>query len=170
MAVRSGRGARRPPLQELSLASIRRRGARVEVRLDGEERAALLDIVEHLAPLLGTVPRTTPRAYADDDLEEEYARFMRPEVEAARDADIESLRAWLREPGDVRELDESQALSWTRSFNHLRLVAGALLGVEEDGWDEAADDDVIRRGEFTMLMALGWLQERLVAALEPETA
>jgi len=149
------------------LASIRRRGTRVEVRLDDEERAALLDIVEHLAPLLGTVPRTSPRAYSDDELEEEYTRFMRPEVEAARDADIEAMRESLRAPGDVRELDESQALSWTRAFNHLRLVAGALLGVEEDGWDEEADDDVMRRAEFTMLMALGWLQERLVAALEP---
>jgi uncharacterized protein DUF2017 len=148
------------------MASIRRHRGRVEVRFDAEERAALLEIVEHLAPLLGTVPRTTPRAYADDDLEEEYERFMRPEVEAARDADIEAMRESLRTLGDRRELDESQALSWTRALNHLRLVAGALLGVEEDGWDEAADDSIIGRGEFTMLMALGWIQERLVAALE----
>ncbi len=140
------------------------------MRLDAGERAALLDIVEHLAPLLGTAARTSPRAYDDEELEEEYARFMRPEVEAAREADVELVRESLRERGDVRQLDESQALAWTRALNHLRLVAGSLLGVEEDGWDEAADDSVLQRGEFTMLMALGWMQERLVAALEPELA
>ena len=148
------------------MASIRRQSGRIEVRLDRDERAALLDIVEHLAPLLGTVPRTSPRAYAEDDLEEEYDRFMRPEVEAARDADIDALRASLREEGDRLRLDESQALSWTRAFEHLRLVAGGLLGVEEDGWEEAAGDSVLRSAEFTMLMALGWMQEHLVAALD----
>jgi hypothetical protein len=152
------------------VASIRRHRGQVEVRLDGEERAALLEIIEHLAPLLGTLPRTSPRAYDDDELEEEYGRFMRPEVEAARDADIESMRDSLRGGGDKRELDESQALSWTRALNHLRLAAGGLLGVEEDGWDEEVDDSVLRRAEFTMLMALGWIQERLVAAMEPESA
>lgn len=150
------------------MASIRRQGGRIEIRLDRDERAALLDILEHLAPLLGTVPRTSPRAYADDALEEEYSRFMRPEVEAARDADIEAVRASLREEGDRRRLDESQALSWTRAFEHLRLVAGGLLAVEEDGWEEAADDSVLRSAEFTMLMALGWMQEHLVAALDAE--
>jgi len=97
------------------LASIRRVRRRIEVRLDAEERAALLEIVEHLAPLLGTVARTTPRAYDDDALDEEYGRFMRPEVEAARDADIEAMRESLRAGSDTCVLDESQALSWTRN-------------------------------------------------------
>jgi hypothetical protein len=148
------------------LASVRRHRGHIEVRLDGDEREALLDIVDRLAPLLGTAERTTPRAYDDPQLEEEYARLMRPEVEATRDADVDGLRDWLRTTGDRRDLDESQALSWTRALNHLRLVAGAMLGVEEDGWDDAADDQLLRSPEFTMLMALGWLQERLVAAIE----
>jgi hypothetical protein len=149
------------------LASIRRHRGKVEVRLDADEREALLDIIERLSPHLGEVARTTPRAYDDPEQEEEYARLMRPEVEAARDADIEGMREWLRGVGDRRELDESQALSWTRALNHLRLAAGGLLGVEEDGWDEAADDSLLRSPEFTMLMALGWMQEHIVAALEP---
>jgi hypothetical protein len=149
------------------LAQVRRHRGRVEVRLDAEERAGLLSIVDTLSPHFGQVARTTPRAYDDPAMEEEYARLMRPEVEAARDADIEGMREWLRGAGDRRELDESQALSWTRALNHLRLAAGGLLGVEEDGWDEAADDSLLRSPEFTMLMALGWMQEHIVAALEP---
>jgi Domain of unknown function (DUF2017) len=149
------------------LASIRRHRGRVEVQLDGDEREALLDIIDALTPHLGTVARTAPRAYDDAEMEEEYARLMRPEIEATRDADIDSMRDWLRAaPGDRRDLDESQALSWTRALNHLRLAAGGLLGVEEDGWDDQADDTLLQRREFTMLMALGWMQERLVAALD----
>lgn len=148
------------------MASIRRRGDRVEVRLDADERAALIEIVDRLVPLLGTAERTSPRAYDDPELEEEYSRLMRPEVEATREADLESLRASLRTEGDTRQLDESQALSWARALEHLRLVAGALLGVEADGWDDAADDSMLGSPEFTMLMALGWMQEHLVAALD----
>lgn len=148
------------------MASIERRRGRVEVRLDGDEREALLQIIDSLLPALGVVPRTAPRAYDDDEMEAEYARMMRPEVEASRDADIEAMRAWLRSGGEARGLDEAQALSWTRALNHLRLAAGGLLGVEEDGWDEAAGDELLSSREFTMLMALGWMQERLVAALD----
>lgn len=136
------------------------------MKLDAQERAALLDIIEHLAPMLGTADRTSPRAYDDEKLEEEYARFMRPEVEATRDADLDAVRQSLRNGGDTRELDEAQALSWTRALEHLRLVAGSQLGVEDDGWEEAADDALVSRAEFTMLMALGWMQEHLVAALD----
>lgn len=150
------------------MAAIVRRGARVEVQLDRSEREVLLDIIDTLAPRLGSVERTVPRAYDDEQLDAEYARFMRPEVEAGREADIEVMRESLRGDRDRWQLDESQALSWTRALNHLRLVAGGMLGVEEDGWDDAPDDALLRRGEFQMLMALGWVQEALVGALDGE--
>jgi Domain of unknown function (DUF2017) len=148
------------------LASVRRHRGRVEVRLDAGERAALVGIVDSLRPRLGADARTAPRAYDEPELEEEYTRLMRPEVEAARDADIDLLRDSLRAEGDRRELDESQALSWARALNHLRLAAGGLLGIEEDGWDDAADPALLETAEFTMLMALGWMQERIVQSLE----
>lgn len=138
------------------------------MELDPGEREVLLDIIDSLAPRLGTVPRTTPHAYDDPALDEEYTRLVRPELDAGRDADIEAMRAWLRGSGERGWLDDAQVLSWTRALNHLRLVAGGLLGVDEDGWDDAPDDALLRRGEFHMLMALGWMQERLVAALSEE--
>jgi hypothetical protein len=136
------------------------------VSLDDMERSALLSIVDTLSPHLGHVARTAPRAYDDPDLEDEYARLMRPEVEASRDADVDLLRESLRTGGERRELDDSQALSWARALNHLRLVAGALLGIEEDGWDDAVDQSLLDSTEFTMLMALGWMQEHIVQSLE----
>lgn len=148
------------------MAAVRRHRGRVEVRLDDGERSALLSIVETLSPHLGTAARTAPRAYDDPDLEDDYARLMRPEVEASRDADIEAVRESLRGDGERRELDDAQALSWARALNHLRLVAGALLGIDSDGWDDEVDPRVIETTEFTMLMALGWMQERIVQAME----
>lgn len=136
------------------------------MRLDADERAALLSIVDGLQPRLGADARTTPRAYAEPELEQEYTRLMRPEVEASRDADIELVRESLRAAGERRELDDSQALSWARALNHLRLAAGGLLGIEEDGWEEMADPALLETPEFTMLMALGWMQERIVQSLE----
>lgn len=136
------------------------------MRLDADERAALLSIVDILRPRLGADARTIPRAYDEPELEEEYARLMRPEVEASRDADIELVRESLRGEGDRRELDDSQALCWARALNHLRLAAGGLLGIEEDGWDEVADPALLETAEFTMMMALGWMQERIVQSLE----
>ena len=136
------------------------------MRLDDDERAALLSIVDTLRSHLGDDARTTPRAYDEPELEKEYARLMRPEVEASRDADIELLRESLRGEGERRELDDSQALSWARALNHLRLAAGGLLGIDEDGWEEVADPALLETAEFTMLMALGWMQERIVQSLE----
>jgi hypothetical protein len=148
------------------VAAVRRHHGRVEVRLDVEERAGLLSIIETLSPHLGTAARTAPRAYDDPDLEDDYARLMRPEVEASRDADIEAVRDSLRGEGERRELDDAQALSWARALNHLRLVAGALLGIEADGWDDEIDPSLVESTEFTMLMALGWMQERIVQSLD----
>jgi hypothetical protein len=148
------------------LASVRRHRGRVEVRLDADERAAMLGIIDMLSPHLGHVARTAPRAYDDPELEDEYARLMRPEVEASRDADIEAMGESLRTQRDRCDLDDSQALSWTRALNHLRLAAGGLLGIEQDGWDDAADQSVLQSNEFTMLLALGWMQERIVQALD----
>lgn len=136
------------------------------MRLDDDERAALLSIVDTLRSHLGEDARTTPHAYDEPELEKEYARLMRPEVEASRDADIELLRESLRAEGERRELDDSQALSWARALNHLRLAAGGLLGIDEDGWEEVADPALLETAEFTMLMALGWMQERIVQSLE----
>src|SRR5260221_14642287 len=115
----------------------------------------MLGIIATLTPHLGHVARTVPHAYDDPKLDEEYARLMFPEVEASRDADIDQLRDSLQSGGDRRDLDDAQALSWTRALNHLRLVAGGLLGVEEGGWGHGVDQAVLEGAAVTMVMAPG---------------
>lgn len=53
-----------------------------------------------------------------------------------------------------------------RGLNLLRLTAGGLLGVEDDGWDQDADEALRRSPEYRVLLALGLLQEELIAVLE----
>jgi len=148
------------------VAEVRKRRGRIQLRLDADERAALEMIVGQLAPQLGQVRRTVPVAYADLKLQAEYDRWVRPEVERNRNADLDVIRDCLGSGEDVTSLTEEQALCWARGLNHLRLAAGGLLGVEEDGWEQGADEKLRASPEFRVLLALGLLQEELVATLE----
>jgi hypothetical protein len=148
------------------VASIRRRRGRVEVKLDEDERRVLLGIVDSLTEVLGTVPRTSPRAFDDPKLEAEYQRWIAPELADARGADIDTVRRALGSDEEHCELDDAQALAWVRALNHLRLAAGGLLGIEDDGWEEAVPTGEHGRDEYRMLSALGWVQEALVDALD----
>ena len=66
---------------------------------------------------------------------------------------------------DPLRLSEEEALTWVRALNHLRLVAGARLGIDDDGWEERSDASMLEREEYAMLVTLGWVQENVVAAL-----
>jgi Domain of unknown function (DUF2017) len=147
------------------MAWVRRRLNRVELRLDRREREILLRIIDELRPGLGEDPRTRLRAYDDPALEEEYQRYSRPEVEQTRAADIDALRAALEGSDDRFRLAEEDALSWIRALNHLRLVAGARLGIENDGWEDRSDRRLLESDEYAMLITLGWIQDSVVAAL-----
>jgi hypothetical protein len=57
-------------------------------------------------------------------------------------------------------------LAWLRAFNHLRVAAGEILGIEGDGWEDLATDATKQKPEYGILIALGYLQEELVAALD----
>ncbi|MGH7746972.1 MAG: DUF2017 family protein, partial [Candidatus Dormibacteria bacterium] len=100
-------------------------------------------------------------------LDLEYQRYSRPEVEHCRAADIDTVRAALDGSDDRFRLSEDEALTWIRALNHLRLVAGARLGIDDDGWEERGDGSLLEREEYAMLVTLGWVQENVVAALSP---
>ncbi len=149
------------------MARVLKRRGRIQVRLDDAERAALLDIVEHLGGRRdGRALATTPRAYAEDAKQAEYDRWVRPEVERGHEADLDVIRDALGAGDELLVLTEAQAYAWLRGFNQLRLAAGSILGIAADGWEDEADDALRGQPEYGMLIALGWLQEELLAALE----
>ena len=148
------------------MAQVLRRRGRIQVKLDARERDALLRILDELQPTLQTNLARPPRAYDDPQMQAEYDRWVRPEVERGREADVAVVRDSLEAGEDTLPLTEAQALAWLRAFNHLRVAAGGILGIEQDGWETTLDTRTQRRPEYGVLMALGYLQEELVAALE----
>jgi hypothetical protein len=148
------------------VATIRRSRGGVEVRLGEQERQVLTRIIDDLAADLGTAARTSPQAYDDPKLEAEYASWTRPALAEGRRADVAAVREAIAAGGDRRRLDEEAALQWLRVLNHLRLVAGARLGIDADGWEERMPAAALERDEMAMLEVLGWMQEAMIAAMD----
>ena len=148
------------------MAQVLRRRGRIQVKLDAREREALLSIVEGLAAQAGPSLAAGQRAYDEAELQAEYDRWVRPDVERSREADLAVVRDSLGAGENTLPLTEAQALAWLRAFNHLRVTAGGILGIESDGWEEAVDAATKGRPEYGVLLALGYLQEELIAALE----
>ena len=148
------------------MATIRRARGGVEVRFGEQERQVLTRIIDDLAADLGTAARTAPRAYDDPDLEAEYASWTRPALAESRRADVAAVREAIATGGDRRRLDEEAVLRWLRVLNHLRLVAGARLGIEADGWEERMPASALDRDEMAMLEVLGWMQEAMITAMD----
>jgi Domain of unknown function (DUF2017) len=148
------------------VAQVLRRRGRIQVRLNGQEREALLGIVADLSPSLAEVRAATGRAYDEPELQSEFARWVQPESDHDCEADVEVVRDSLAAGEDTLPLTEAQALCWLRALNYLRLAAGRVLGVTDDNWMDAVDDKTRQSREFGVLMALGYIQEELVAALE----
>lgn len=146
------------------MASVLKRRGRIQVRLEEREREALLGMLDDprwMSPVVAA-----PRAYEDRDMQAEYERWVRPDIEQGHESDLGMVREALGAGDDVIELSEAQALAWLRGFNQLRLRAATLLGFTDDGWEESADEALRARPEFGMLIVLGWFQEELLAALD----
>ena len=148
------------------MASVLRRRGRIQVKVDKREREALIGIIDSLSPRLAAPLASAPRAYDDAKLQAEYDRWVRPDIEKGREADLTMVRDALSGGEDTLPLTEAQTLAWLRAFNHLRVAAGEILGIEGDGWEDTATDATKQKPEYGILIALGYLQEELVAALE----
>ena len=118
---------------------LRRRG-RIQVKVDKREREALIGIIDSLSPRLAAPLASAPRAYDDAKLQAEYDRWVRPDIEKGREVDLTMVRDALSGGEDTLPLTEAQTLAWLRAFNHLRVAAGEILGIEDDGWEETATD------------------------------
>ena len=148
------------------MAQVLRRRGRIQVKVDKREREALIGIIDSLGPRLAAPLASAPRAYDDAKLQAEYDRWVRPDIEKGREVDLSMVREALSGGEDTLPLTEAQTLAWLRAFNHLRVAAGEILGIEDDGWEDTATDAIKQKPEYGVLIALGYLQEELVAALD----
>ena len=143
------------------MAQVLNRRGRVQLRLDTNEREALLHVVGTLTPLVGQTLNGGQRAYESDAEQAEFDRWVRPDIERGRDSDIAAVQESLESGEDTIILTEPNAFSWLRAINHLRLAAAGVCGASHG--TQAADQET---AEFRMFMLLSWLEEEFVAALE----
>lgn len=104
--------------------------------------------------------RLTYDAHPDDpEMSEAFDDLVEGELDRARRDDRESFSATL----DADRLDAGQADCWLRVLGEARLVLGARLDIEEDGWsDDQGETDV---PEMILLRFLSAVQDELVVAL-----
>lgn len=154
------------------MARIRRYLGRVELWLDKRERAALAHAVDELRREVAPATvgegggRQRRHVYDDPRLQAEFQRYTAPDVGEVVRADVEAVRSDLAGKTEPLRLDDDRALLWLRALNHLRLVAGDRLGIEDDGWEEASVEELSGNEGWAMLMDLGWIQEGIITALE----
>ncbi|CAN5259420.1 hypothetical protein BH20ACT9_BH20ACT9_18530 [soil metagenome] len=147
----------------------------LRVRLGWRERALLVDVARRLRPVLTgdedlsrVRERLFPPAYDDPEAEAEYRALVGDGLVDERVAALDAFLATL-DGGETRllhwsaTLDAGQAAAWLSATNDLRLILAATLGVtDESQWETGPD---VGDRSSVLLYYLGWLQERLLAAM-----
>ncbi len=118
-------------------------------------------------PALG---RLFPAAYSqDDEAAAEFRRYTEPDLRAAKRSSAYAVLADLeplRDSGGKLTLDRDRADLWLAWLNDIRLVLGTRLEVTED-LDDQLDVDDPREPLLGIYGWLGWVQESLLACLQP---
>lgn len=147
----------------------------LRVRLGWRERELLVDVARRLRPVLTgdedpphIRERLFPPAYDDPEAEAEYRAMVGDSLVDERVAALDAFLATL-EGGETRllawtiALDAGQAAAWLSATNDLRLMLAGTLGVtDESVWENGPD---MGDRSSVLLYYLGWLQERLLAAM-----
>lgn len=100
-------------------------------------------------------------AYPGDAVaQEEFDRYIGPELDTARAADRETFGAGV---SDHRLLSIEEAEAWLRVIGEARLVVAARKGIqiEDESWEDRALDDP----DLGLVAFLGYLQDGIVGAL-----
>ena len=147
---------------------VRRSGpGRYDLRLPAAERELLRSLPGQLRELLTSddpsLVRLFPAAYPDDpERDAEYRRLVRDDLLRRHLEALDTLEATV----DAKRVDEQQLTGWLAALNDVRLVLGTRLDVSEDM--DPVPDDHPDAGALAVYSYLGWLQEQVVAALDPE--
>lgn len=132
---------------------------------------AILRMVPRLIDSVGgwdddpAAERLTPEVFADDpERSAEFRRLAGELIDAGRAEDAAALDDLIESAAAGIPLTEQQAGSWMRAINQARLILGARLGIEEDGWEETssfAPDDP----HVVLLHLLSRIQGDLIRAV-----
>jgi hypothetical protein len=177
----------------------RKRSGAIEAKLDPVEADVLIAVAGDLLGLLGdeeegdadplaalvglssgpatppsdpALARLLPDAYSQDEAAAgEFRRYTEGDLRSGKRAHAGTVLAGLAplaDRGGRLVLDRDEADAWLGCLNDLRLVLGTRLGVTEETEVDPRSDDP-RAQALQVYGWLGWLQESLLACLEPRT-
>lgn len=145
------------------------------LRLDEDESSALRGLVADMRSLLDqddrsdpVLRRLYPDAYEGAEDERAYRDLVGDDLQGEKARALESMAENIAGGGSVEaELDAEQVQSWLRGLTDMRLTLGVRLGVTEDLAHEEIDPEDPETFSWTLLHWLGWLQEQLLEAIDP---
>ncbi len=152
------------------MTAFRWRDGVIEARLGAVEKALLAALPQLITQVgeVGTDPaaaRLRPVVHPHDAARSaEYLSLSSDLIEGERDRDLETFAAGLTEPSGPWTLTANQAMSWVRVLTTARIILGARIGIEEDGWEQDPAVDP-RDPRVAALHVLARLQDSLVRAL-----
>lgn len=144
----------------------------VEAQLLRSTREGLRRTLEEGDPADPVVQRLFPPAVGDDrDADRELRSLMRDDLLAQQLEALDELVAILDRGREHRgllrvDLTGEEAVLVLGAINQLRLAIGARIGIEQLDRDELDEDDP-RAYRVAVMDHLGWLQEQLLAVLDP---
>ncbi len=135
-------------------------------------RDGLRAVLEDGAPDDPVIARLFPTAVSDDpEADTELRRLLRDELLTARLTALDDLHELFEQGQESRgglrvDLDAEQAVLVLGVFNDLRLAIGARVGVEHIEREQLPTDEATTQ-RLAVMDHLGWLQEQLLAVLDP---
>lgn len=152
------------------MSAFRWRDGAVEVRLSAVEKAllaALPELITHVGEV-GVDPAATrlqPAVHRDDAARSaEFLSLSSDLIEGERSQDLDTFATGVDSPPGPLRISEGEAMSWVRVLTTARLILGARIGIEQDGWEEDPTVDP-RDPRVAALYMLARLQDSLVRAL-----
>jgi hypothetical protein len=146
---------------------IDKRQGRFLLRLDPQERDLIRQLLDELREILTLSPedprvrRLYPSAYAEDaELEDEYRKLTRDELQSGRLASIDAVEASV----DAELLDAEQLGAWMQAVNSLRLVLGTMLNISDDDHELSYNPEDPNARSVALYGYLGGLLDEIVDA------
>lgn len=146
------------------------------LRLDEEESSALRRLVAEMRSLVDQNDRSDPAlrrlypdAYEGAEDEQAYRELVGEDLRDEKARALDTMAENIGGVGSIQtELDAEKVQSWLRGLTDMRLTLGVRLDVTEDLTHEEIDPEDPQAFSWTLLHWLGWLQEQLLEAIDPD--
>jgi len=149
--------------------SFRRNGdGTFSITIPQQERLLLEQLVPQMRELIEDNDQLAWRLFPDpypnhEKASAEYTDMIGDELREKHLASLAVVESTL----DAKRLDDEQIMSWMHAVNHLRLVIGTRLNVEEETELDSYDTDT-EQSLFVTYSYLGFMLERIVQAISGE--